>query len=130
MGRKAFNARSAAAIGPYSHAIESNGFLILSGQTPIDPATGRLTSGTLAQQTRQCLVNLSAVLEAAGLTLDNVVSVQVYLIDMADFQEMNAEYQRHFNVPYPARTTIGCVSLPLGARVEIGCMAETRRTTD
>ena len=130
MGRKAINARSAAAIGPYSHAVEANGLLILSGQTPIDPVTGRLMSGSIAQQTDQCFENLSAVLDSAGLTLDDVVSVQVYLTDIADFQEMNAAYERHFTPPYPARTTIGCASLPLNARVEIGCIAELRRTVD
>jgi 2-iminobutanoate/2-iminopropanoate deaminase len=130
MGRKAINARGAAAIGPYSHAVEANGLLILSGQTPIDPVTGRLMSGTVAQQTDQCFENLFAVLDSAGLTFDDVVSVQVYLTDMADFQEMNAAYECHFTPPYPARTTIGCASLPLNARVEVGCIAELRRTTD
>jgi len=130
VGRKAINARGAAAIGPYSHAVEAQGLLILSGQTPIDPATGQLVNGTVAQQTDQCFQNLLAVLDSAGLRFDDVVSVQVYLIDMADFQEMNAAYARHFTPPYPARTTIGCATLPLNARVEIGCMAEMRRTTD
>jgi 2-iminobutanoate/2-iminopropanoate deaminase len=127
MGRKAVNARGAAAIGPYSHAVETNGHLILSGQTPIDPATGRLLAGTVAQQIDQCFRNLSAVLDAAGLTLDDVVSVQVYLTDMTDFEEMNGAYAKHFTPPYPARTTIGCASLPLDARVEVGCIAELRR---
>jgi len=127
--RKAINAQAAAAIGPYSHAVEANGLLILSGQTPIDPATGNLKNGTIAQQTDQCFSNLFAVLDSAGLTFDDVVSVQVYLTDMADFQEMNAAYERHFTFPYPARTTIGCASLPLNARVEIGCIAQLRQTT-
>ncbi len=127
MGRKTINARGAAAIGPYSHAVETNGQLILSGQTPVDPATGCLMDGTVAQQVGQCFRNLSAVLDAAGLTFDDVVAVQVYLTDMADFPEMNAAYANHFTPPYPARTTIGCASLPLNARVEIGCIAELRR---
>jgi 2-iminobutanoate/2-iminopropanoate deaminase len=127
MGRKAINARGAAAIGPYSHAVEAGGLLILSGQTPIDPGSGRLINGTVAQQTDQCFRNLFAVLDSARLTLDDVVSVQVYLIDMADLHEMNAAYERHFTPPYPARTTIGCASLPLNARVEIGCIAEMPR---
>jgi 2-iminobutanoate/2-iminopropanoate deaminase len=130
VGRKAINGRGAVAIGPYSHAIEANGLLILSGQTPIDPTSGRLLEGTVAQQTDQCFKNLFAVLDSAGLTFDDVVSVQVYLIDMADFQEMNAAYARHFTAPYPARTTIGCASLPLNAHVEIGCMAKIRTATD
>ncbi len=129
MARKAINAQGAAAIGPYSHAVEANGLLILSGQTPIDPATGRLKNGTVAQQTDQCFDNLFAVLDSAGLTFDDVVSVQVYLTNMADFQDMNAAYERRFTPPYPARTTIGCASLPLNACVEIGCIAEMRRGT-
>ncbi len=130
MGRKAINAKNAAAIGPYSHAVEANGLLILSGQTPIDPVTGQLKNGTLTQQTDQCFENLFAVLDAGGLTFDDVVSVQVYLSDMAVFQEMNGAYQQKFAPPYPARTTIGCASLPMNARIEIGCIAQLRQTHD
>jgi 2-iminobutanoate/2-iminopropanoate deaminase len=129
MGRKAFSAQGAAAIGPYSHAVEANGLLLLSGQTPIDPATGSLKVGSVAQQTDQCFENLRAVLDSAGLTFDDVVSVQVFLTDMANFQQMNAAYERHFTPPYPARTTIGCASLPLNAAVEVACIAELRSTT-
>lgn len=125
MIRNAVNAAGAAAIGPYSHAVEAAGLLFLSGQTPIEPRTGRLIEGTVGQQTAQCLANLAQVLAAAGLTFDHVVNVQVYLTDMSDFTDMNAVYEAHFAPPYPARTTIGVASLPLGARVEIGMVART-----
>jgi 2-iminobutanoate/2-iminopropanoate deaminase len=123
MSRQATNAAGAAAVGPYSHAVEAGDLVFFSGQTPIDPATGLLIAGSIARQTDQCLQNLSAVLEAAGLSSDDVVSVQVYLTSMADFAEMNGAYARHFTSPYPARTTIGCASLPLNAQVEIGLVA-------
>jgi 2-iminobutanoate/2-iminopropanoate deaminase len=123
MTRRAITAGGAAAVGPYSHAVEAGGLVILSGQTPLDPGTGSLVSGTIADQTAQCLRNLFAVLAAAGLGADDVVAAQVYLVDMGDFAAMNAEYARHFTAPYPARTTIGVASLPLGARVEIGLTA-------
>lgn len=125
MTRKAINAAGAAAIGPYSHAVEAAGLLFLSGQTPVDPQTGRLVTGTVGQQTAQCLANLSHVLAAAGLTLEHAVNVQVYLTDMNDFAAMNAVYETQFSRPYPARTTIGVASLPLGASVEIGLVART-----
>lgn len=123
MPRRAFTAPGAVAVGPYSHAVEANGFVHLSGQTPIDPATGRLAEGDVGAQTAQCLANLFAVLAAAGLGSDDVVSVAVYLTDMADFPAMNAVYATRFAEPPPARTTIGVASLPLGARIEIGLVA-------
>ena len=123
MVRKSVTAPAGAKVGPYSHAIESNGLLFLSGQTPIDPATGKLVEAGIERQTSQCLENLFSVLAAAQLTAEDVVSVNVYLIDMNDFASMNAAYARHFTEPYPARTTIGCASLPLGARVEIAMIA-------
>jgi len=124
MPRKIVNARGAAAIGPYSHAVESNGMLFLSGQTPIDPVTGKLVEADIEGQTAQCLENLFNVLSGAQLTSEDEISVNVYLIDMGDFARMNAVYSKHFDAPYPARTTIGCASLPLGARVEIGMIAK------
>ncbi len=123
MTRNAINAAGAAAIGPYSHAVEAAGLLFLSGQTPIDPQTGKLVSGTIREQTAQCLTNLFQVLEAAGLGSDDVVNVQIYLTDMNDFPAMNEVYAGRFARPYPARTTIGVASLPLGAAVEIGLVA-------
>ena len=123
MSRHAINASGAATVGPYSHAVDAGDLVFLSGQTPIDPLTGLLHTGTVAQQTEQCLRNLFAVLGAAGLGSDDVVVVQVYLTNMTDFDEMNSAYARHFSSPYPARTTSGCASLPLNARVEIGMIA-------
>jgi len=125
MTRRAINATGAAAVGPYSHAVAAAGLLFLSGQTPLDPATGKLVGGSIGAQTAQCLKNLFEVLEAAKLTPDDVVNVQVYLTDMQDFAAMNEVYLTHFAAPYPARTTIGVASLPLGARIEIGLVART-----
>jgi 2-iminobutanoate/2-iminopropanoate deaminase len=123
MTRKAINSTLAATIGPYSHAVESNGLLFLSGQTPVDLASGKLVDGDVGRQTEQCLRNLFNVLSAAHLSQEDVVSVNVYLTDMNEFAQMNAVYERHFTAPFPARTTIGCASLPLAARVEIGLIA-------
>ncbi len=123
-------ASSAAAIGPYSHGVLTGGggdaLLFLSGQTPIDPATGKLVEGSISVQTSQCLGNLGAVLESAGLTFDDVVKCNVFLTDMADIDAMNEAYARHFQEPYPARTTIGVASLPLGARIEIELVARAQ----
>lgn len=126
MTRQAIQVDGAVVVGPYSQAVEGAGLLFLSGQTPLDPVTRMLVDGSVGRQTEQCLSNLFAVLAAAGLTPDDVLSVQVYLTDMADFAAMNEAYERHFSAPYPARTTIGCASLPLNARVEIGLIARTR----
>jgi len=111
-------------VGPYSHAaIGADGTLFLSGQTPIDPSTGRLVDGEVATQTRQVFANLASVLSAAGRTLDDVTKVNVYLVDMADFAAMNGVYATIFSSPYPARTTVAVAGLPLGARVEIELVA-------
>ena len=109
--------------GPYSHAVEHDATLYLSGQTPFDASTGGLVDGSIAAQTRQCLDNLAAVLIAAGLTLHDVVKCNVYLIDMGDFDEMNREYSQTFTSSPPARTTVAVAGLPLGARVEIDGIA-------
>jgi 2-iminobutanoate/2-iminopropanoate deaminase len=126
MTRNAINAPGAAAVGPYSHAVEAAGLVFFSGQTPLDPATGKLVAGSIGEQTQQCFANLFRVLDAAGLTADDVVNVQVYLTDMNDFAAMNEVYMRQFTQPYPARTTIGVASLPRGARIEIGMTARTQ----
>jgi 2-iminobutanoate/2-iminopropanoate deaminase len=123
MPRKAVSAPNASTVGPYSHAVESNGFLYLSGQTPIDPATGRLVEGGIGEQAQQCFNNLFAVLRAAGLSPDQVVKVNVFLTDMGNFGAMNQVYAAQFSQPYPARTTIGVASLPLGADIEIEMIA-------
>lgn len=123
MSRKAFNAAGAAAVGPYSHAIESGDLIFLSGQTPINSKTGNLSKGGIVEQTKQCFKNLFHVLESAGLTPDNVEKVNVFLTDMNNFTEMNEVYEKQFSKPYPARTTIGVASLPLGAQIEIEMIA-------
>jgi 2-iminobutanoate/2-iminopropanoate deaminase len=126
MSRTSITAPGAAAVGPYSHGVVSDGHVFLSGQTPLDPATGSLAEGDIGTQTRQCFANLGAVLTAGGLTFDDVVKCNVYLTDMGDFAAMNVAYAEHFEQPYPARTTIGVAALPLGARVEIELIARSR----
>jgi 2-iminobutanoate/2-iminopropanoate deaminase len=112
-----------AAIGPYSHAVAVGDLLFCSGQTPIDPATGELIEGDIAQQTRRVLQNLELVLAAAGLTLAQAVKTTVFLMDMADFAAMNAVYAEFFPAAPPARSTIQVAGLPKGARVEIELVA-------
>ena len=112
-----------AAIGPYSQAIKAGDFLFISGQMPIDPLTGDITGTDITTQTRQTLDNLKALLAAAGMSLDNVVKVYVYLVDMNDFQAMNEVYATYFTTHYPARVTVGVASLPKGALVEIEAIA-------
>ncbi|MGL9622980.1 RidA family protein [Bradyrhizobium sp. U531] len=123
MMKEAIEARGATAIGPYSHGMKVDGLVFLSGQTPVDSATGLLVDGGIEAQVRQCFRNLSAVLEGAGLKLDDVIKCNVFLTDMNDFPAMNSVYANHFSKPYPARTTIGVASLPLGANVEIEMIA-------
>ena len=124
MTRSAFTSPEAPhAVGPYSQAIASGDQVFLSGQTPIDPATGALVETDVAGQAQRCFDNLEAVLGAAGLTFDDVVKVNVYLISMDDFAEMNVVYARQFMEPFPARTTVAVAALPLGARIEIEFVA-------
>ena len=111
------------AIGPYSVAIESGGFVFCAGQTGIDPATGDLVSPDLEAQTHQVLTNLKSVLEAAGTSLDKVVKTTVFLRDMADFPKMNAIYASYFSSNPPARSTIAVAGLPKGGVVEIEAIA-------
>ena len=105
--------------GPFSQAIESGGFLYLSGQVGQDPATGRVVEGGIVAETERVFRNLSAVLKAAGKSFDDVVRAGVYLTNMSDYVAMNGIYAKHFRQPFPARTTIGVAELPLGACVEI-----------
>lgn len=112
-----------AAIGPYSQAVWSGDQLHCAGQTPIDPATGALIDGDVQAQTRRVFANLEAVLTAAGLSLGHVVKCNVYLTTMHDFPAMNEAYKAAFTAPFPARTTVAVAGLPLGARVEIECIA-------
>ena len=122
--RKPITSETASAVGPYSHAIDADPFIFCSGQTPLDPATGRLAEGGSGAQTEQCFDNLFAVLEAGGLGPENVVKVNVFLTDMDDFAAMNEVYASRFGEPFPARTTIGVASLPLGANIEIELIAK------
>ena len=111
------------AIGPYSQAIVANGFVFASGQIAIDPATGELNQGSLEDQARQVLKNLSAVLEAAGSTMDQVVKSNVYLQNMDDFSRMNAVYAEFFKTPYPARAAVQVARLPRDVKIEIEVVA-------
>ena len=113
-----------AAIGPYSQAIEANGFVYASGQLPIDPATGAFPEGGIKEQTRQSLLNVKAILEEAGLTMGHVVKTTVFMADMNDFADMNAVYAEFFAEPYPARSAVAVKTLPKGALVEIEVVAE------
>jgi len=117
------SANGPAAIGPYSHGVWAGDLLYLSGQTPIDPATGKLVDGGVAEQTEQVFRNLEAVVTDAGLSMDDVVKCNVFLTSMADFPEMNAVYAEHFSAPFPARSTVAVAGLPLGAKVEIELVA-------
>lgn len=112
-----------AAIGPYSQAIEVNGFVYASGQLPIDPATGAFPDGGVKEQTRQSILNVKAILEEAGLALSDVVKTTVYLADMGDFAAMNEVYSQFFAQPFPARSAIAVKALPKGALVEVEVVA-------
>jgi 2-iminobutanoate/2-iminopropanoate deaminase len=111
------------AIGPYSHAVRTGQLLFVSGQVPIDPATGNLVDGDIAAQTQRVMQNLDAVLKAAGLSLRDVVRTTIYLADMNDFAAVNAAYGTFFSDPYPARATVQVSRLPKDARVEIDAIA-------
>lgn len=110
------------AIGPYSQAIDCGPFLFASGQIPINPETGEIPEG-ITEQTRQSLRNVKAILEAAGLTMDNVIKTTVYLADMGDFADMNAVYAEAFSAPYPARSAVAVRELPKKVLVEIEVLA-------
>jgi 2-iminobutanoate/2-iminopropanoate deaminase len=111
------------AIGPYSQAIVTDGLVFTAGQVALDPRSGELVGKTAAEQTEQVLLNLKAVLAAAGTSLDNVVKTTVYLADMADFAQMNEVYAKHFGTHKPARSTVQAAGLPKAARVEIDVIA-------
>jgi 2-iminobutanoate/2-iminopropanoate deaminase len=108
-----------AAVGPYSHAVRSGGLLFCSGQTPLDPDSGKLVEGSIGDQTRRCLENLQIVCAAAGASLSDAVRLGVYVTDMSTFPAVNEAYATFFGDGPPARSTIGVASLPLGAAVEI-----------
>ena len=116
--------KAPAAIGPYSQAIQVGNLVYTSGQIPIDPTTGAFVEGGIKEQTRQSLTNVRAILEEAGLTMNNVVKTTVFMADMNDFADMNAVYAEFFSEPYPARSAVALKTLPKGASVEIEVVAE------
>jgi 2-iminobutanoate/2-iminopropanoate deaminase len=116
--------RALKAIGPYSQAVISNGWVFLSGQIPLDPASGQIVDGDIAAQTVRVFENLKAVLEAAGSSLDRVVKTTVFLKDMGEFARMNEVYATYFPANAPARSTVEAARLPRDVRVEIDCIAE------
>jgi len=125
MPRKTVTSNTAPrAVGPYSHAVWTGNLLYCSGQAALDPASGALVTGGISEQTQQTFNNLEAVLQAAGLSFDHVIKVNVYLTTMSNFAGMNAVYKTRFNPPFPARTTVAVAELPLNALVEIEMIAE------
>ena len=108
-----------AAIGPYSQAVVTGDLLFTSGALPIDPATGKMVEGEIADRAHQVFKNLTAIAEEAGTSLDNAVKVTVYLADIADFAAVNAVYGEYFNKPFPARSAFQVAALPLGADIEV-----------
>lgn len=121
--RKGITSPDAMAVGPYSHAVETGDFVYASGQAGLVKSTGKLIEGGVIEQTQQCFDNLKAVLKATDMDFDNVVKVNVYLTSMSYFAEMNSVYEKQFNQPYPARTTVGVAELPVDAFVEIEMIA-------
>jgi len=111
------------AVGAYAQAVKAQGFVFLSGQIPLDPATGELVQGDIATQTRRVLDNLKAVLEGAGTNLSKVVKATIYLIDMNDFAVVNQTYAEYFPDAKPARATVAVAGLPRGSKVEIDMIA-------
>jgi 2-iminobutanoate/2-iminopropanoate deaminase len=129
MAKKAIHSEKAPkAIGPYSQAIKAETLIFLSGQIPIDPATGESVKGDIRQQVRQVLENLKAVLESEGLGMGDVVKTTIFLKDMARFNEMNEVYGAYFPTPFPARSTVEVSGLPRGVDVEIEAVALSRST--
>jgi len=123
MSREAISTDSAPrAIGPYSQAVRAGDTVYLSGQIPLDPATGELVGGGFESETRRVFDNLRAVAAATGATLDHAVRVTIYLTDIGKFPIVNGIMAEYFNEPYPARVTIGVASLPKGAAVEVDCV--------
>lgn len=115
--------KAPAAIGPYSQAIEVNGFVFASGQIPINPETGAMVEADIKAQTRQALTNANEVMKAAGIDLIHVVKTTVFLSDMANFAAMNEVYSTFFKEPFPARSAVAVKELPKGALVEVECIA-------
>jgi 2-iminobutanoate/2-iminopropanoate deaminase len=123
VAKSAITSPASRPIGPYSPAMAVGDLVFLSGQTPLDAATGKLIDGDIARQARQCLENLKALLEAAGLGFGHVVKTTIFLTDMADFAAVNEVYRAYVREPYPARSTVAVAALPMGAVVEIEMIA-------
>ena len=123
MKKVIFTEKAPAAIGPYSQAIEANGMVFLSGQLPVDTATGEFAPGGVAEQTAQCFENIKSILAEAGLTTANIVKTTVFLADMSLFAEMNGVYATYFEGDFPARSAFAVKALPKGALVEIESIA-------
>lgn len=115
--------KAPAAIGPYSQAIKVQNLIYTSGQIPIDPVTGLIVEGGIKEQTRQSLLNIKAILEAAGLSMSNVIKTTVFMADMSDFADMNSVYAEFFSEPYPARSAVAVKTLPKATLVEIEAVA-------
>ena len=112
-----------AAIGPYSQAIEHQGIVYVSGQIPVDPATGSIVEGGIEEQTRRSLTNVRNILEEAGTSMGKALKTTVFLADMGDFTAMNGVYAQFFKEPYPARCAVAVMTLPKNVLVEIDCIA-------
>jgi len=123
MTKTAIISDKAKAVGPYSLGIASGNYVHFSGQIPLDAMSGKIVDGDIAAQTEQVFDNLETVLQAAGLTMNNVIKMTVFLTDMGDFAAVNEVYKSHVSEPYPARSAIGVAALPLGADVEIEMIA-------
>ena len=124
MARSAVSSNDAPkAIGPYSSALRVGSLLFVSGQVPVDPDSGAMVEGTIGDQTRRVLLNMQALVEAAGLTMAHVVRTTVYLADMNDFGAMNEVYRTFFTEPFPARSTVQAARLPRDSRIEIDAIA-------
>lgn len=119
MPKKAISTPKGKVIGPYSMAIEAGDLVFISGQIPLDAATGKLVDGDVGAQAKQSLENLQAILAAADLTFADVVKTTIFLTSMADFAAVNEVYKAYVSEPYPARSTIAVAALPMGAKVEI-----------
>ncbi|MFK7951897.1 MAG: RidA family protein [Ekhidna sp.] len=117
------SSKAPAPIGPYSQAIKAGNTLYVSGQIPLDEATGNLIEGTIEEETEQVMKNLSYILEEAGLTFKNVMKCSIFVSDMGNFANINSVYGRYFPIEPPARETVEVSGLPKGVRVEISCVA-------
>lgn len=119
-----FTENAPKAIGPYSQAVKSGGFLFVSGQVALNPSTGDLMNSSIEEQAEQVINNLAAICEAANATLSNIVKLTIYITDMNDFSIVNRAMESHFQAPYPARATVEVSSLPLGVNVEMDAVVE------